>query len=77
MRLLTQAIMNELFEVLDEYPLSREAVTVPLVGVGEGDVRRLGNGKVEITLPEAGDLEPFLAALPQRLRQLGVEPEPF
>ena len=71
MRILEQATMQRLFAVTDEIPLDREEMTVPLAHEGEGDVRRLPNGKVEITLPDTDDLEPFLAALPERVRGLG------
>lgn len=72
MRVLTPQIMNQVFEVTDALELSREAIQVPLVLEGEGQVRRLKNGKIEITLPDTDDLGPFLAALPDRLRQLGA-----
>lgn len=71
MRVIDQQVMNALFEVTDEIPLSREEVEVPLVMEGEGKVRRTARGKLEITLPDADDLAPFLAALPERLRELG------
>jgi hypothetical protein len=70
MRLISQGVMNRLFEVTDEIPLDREAIQVPLVMEGEGKVARARNGRVEITLPDADDLGPFLAALPARLRDL-------
>ena len=70
MRVIDQRVMNRLFEVTDEIPLEREAIQVPLVMEGEGKIVRLTNGKLEITLPDADDLGPFLAALPERLRTL-------
>jgi hypothetical protein len=72
MRVLTPQIMNQLFEVTDALELSREAIQVPLVLEGEGKVQRLKSGKIEITLPDTEDLGPFLALLPDRLRQLGT-----
>lgn len=71
MRVLTPQIMNQLFEVTDALELSREAIQVPLVLEGEGKIQRLKNGKIEITLPDTDDLGPFLASLPERLRQAG------
>lgn len=72
MRVIDQQIMNRVFEVTDEIPLSREALQVPLLMQGEGKVERLKNGRFEITLPDTDDLAPFLAALPERLRALGA-----
>lgn len=71
MRVIDQKTMNRLFEVTDEIPLDREAIQVPLVMEGEGKVARTKNGKIEITLPDADDLGPFLESLPERLRELG------
>jgi hypothetical protein len=71
MRVVDQSIMNRLFEVTDEIDVDREAIQVPLVMEGEGRVARTKNGRIEITLPDADDLGPFLAALPERLRALG------
>jgi len=70
MRVIDQRTMNALFEVTDEIPLSREAIEVPLAMAGEGGVRRTARGKLEITLPDADDLGPFLARLPERIREL-------
>jgi hypothetical protein len=71
MRVIDQQIMNRLFEVTDEIPLDREALTVPLLMEGEGQVKKTSKGKIEITLPDTDDLGPFLAALPERIQALG------
>lgn len=70
MRILTPEHMNRLFEVTDALEVSREAIQVPLVLEGEGQVRRLKSGKIEVTLPDTDDLGPFLSSLPDRLRTL-------
>jgi hypothetical protein len=70
MRVIDQSIMNRLFEVTDEIPLDREAIEVPLVMQGEGKVARTKKGKIEITLPDTEDLGPFLAGLPERVREI-------
>lgn len=70
-RVIDQEIMNRLFEVTDEIPLDRERIQVPLAMEGDGDVRPLGGGRFEITLPDSDDLEPFLRSLPERLRRAG------
>jgi hypothetical protein len=75
MRVIDPQIMSRVFAVTDEMPLSREAVTVPLVMQGEGKVERLKNGRFEITLPDTDDLGPFLAGLAERLRAAGAVPQ--
>jgi hypothetical protein len=75
MRVIDPQIMNRVFEVTDEMPLSREAIQVPLVMQGEGKVERLKNGRFEITLPDTDDLGPFLAALAEQLKAAGAAPE--
>ncbi len=72
MRILDQQVMNRVFAVTDEIPLSRESVQVALVLEGEGTVERTAAGKLAITLPDTDDLEPFLAALDERVRALGL-----
>ena len=68
MRIVDQHVMNRLFEVTDEIPIDREAITVPLEMQGDGDIRHLSSGKIEIILPDVEDLTLFLAQLPGRLR---------
>lgn len=75
MRTIDQTVMQRLFAVTDEAGVDREGFQVPLLMEGEGAVARLANGRLEITLRDADDLSPFLAALPGRLRELGIEPE--
>jgi hypothetical protein len=70
MRVIDQSIMNRLFEVTDEIPLDREAIEVPLLMQGDGKVGRTQKGKIEITFPDTEDLGPFLAALPERVREV-------
>jgi hypothetical protein len=70
MRTLDQRIMNQVFAVTDELPLSREELQVALVLEGEGKVERTAAGKLAITLPDTDDLEPFLSRLADRVRAL-------
>jgi hypothetical protein len=70
MRIVDQQIMNQLFSITDEIPIDREALEVPLLMAGEGNVARTKKGRLEIILPDADDLGPFLASLPGRLRAL-------
>jgi hypothetical protein len=69
MRVIDQKIMNQLFEVTDELGIDREGFEVPLLMESEGKVARTKKGKIEITLPDTDDLGPFLASLPERLRE--------
>lgn len=76
MRAIDQNVMNRLFEVVDELGLSREAVEVPLLMIGDGEIRPLGPGRglsqrFEIELPDTDDLTPFLTDLPRALRRAG------
>lgn len=67
MRLLDQRSMQALFAVTDEIPLDREAIEVPLEMKDDGAVEARPGGKVRITLPDADDLGPFLATVPERV----------
>jgi hypothetical protein len=75
MRILDQQMMNQVFTVTDDLPVSREAVQVALVLEGEGAVVRTAAGKLSITLPDVADLAPFLATLGERARLLGAVQE--
>jgi hypothetical protein len=68
LRPLDQATMNLLYEATDALGLSREALRVALLRVGEGEVRRVRPGLYEITLPEQDDLAPFFSRLAGLLR---------
>lgn len=70
MRVIDQKVMNRVFDVTDELEIDRESITVPLVQEGEGTVGRNARGRIEIVLPDVDDLGPFLASLPERLREL-------
>jgi hypothetical protein len=72
MRILDQQMMNRVFAVTDELPVSRESLQVALLLEGAGKVERTAAGKLAITLPDSEDLEPFLSALGDRARALGV-----
>lgn len=73
LRALDQGAMDRLFEATDALGLSREALRVALIRVGDGEVRRVRPGLYEITLPQQDDLAPFLERLPERLRAADEE----
>jgi hypothetical protein len=66
------AEMNRIFEVTDRLAISREAIQVPLLPAGEGSVRRLPGGRIEIVLPADGTLDDWLPTLERRLREIGA-----
>jgi hypothetical protein len=63
----TLAEIERIFEVLDRIGISREAVVIPLRPVHPGGVRRLPNGKLEISVESDRPLEHWLPALERQL----------
>jgi hypothetical protein len=66
----TLPVIERIFEVLDRLSISREAVVIPLKPATPGGVRRLPNGKLEITVDAETPLDAWLPALEERLRAL-------
>lgn len=64
------AQIERIFEILDRLAISREAVVIPLRPQGAGGVRRLGNGKLEITVPADIPFEQWYASLEGALKHL-------
>lgn len=62
--------MGAVFEVTDALEISREKVEVPLLCDGDGSVRRLASGKLEITLPEDGDARAWMAGQHSRIEEV-------
>lgn len=60
--------MQRVFAVTDELGLSREAIKVPLA-MGQGTLRRLADGRIEIVIDPEPSLEQFFTQLPARLRE--------
>jgi len=54
--------MGAVFELTDELEIWREKIEVPLLCEGDGNLRRLDNGKLEITLPETEDPRAWIQA---------------
>lgn len=63
--------IEQILELTDRLEIHREAVAIPLARRDPGGVRRLANGKIEITVPAAGDFAEWLGGLESRLRELG------
>lgn len=59
--------MNAIFSVTDRLGLSREAIVVPLGPASPGRVRRLSNGKFEITVDADQPLDGWLKKMETEL----------
>jgi hypothetical protein len=64
------AQIERIFEILDRLSISREAVRIPLRPQGAGGVKRLSNGKLEITVPVDIPFEQWYASLESTIKQL-------
>jgi hypothetical protein len=62
--------IEEIFTVLERLGISREAVTIPLKKRDPGEVRVLGDERVEIVVPESTTVTAWLGILEARLREL-------
>jgi hypothetical protein len=56
--------IDAIFEVTDALGIHREALTIPLGPASPGRVRKLLNGKLEITVEAERPLEQWLKELP-------------
>jgi hypothetical protein len=61
------AEINRIFAVTDAMGIHREALVIPL-GTGRGRVRKLANGKLEITVDAETPLAEWLEGLPALIR---------
>jgi hypothetical protein len=61
------AEINRIFAVTDAMGIHREALVIPL-GTGKGRVRKLPNGKLEITVDAETPLAEWLEGLPALIR---------
>ena len=62
--------MNVIFGVTDRLDISREAIVVPLGPASPGRVRRLPNGKFEITVDADQPIEVWAETLEKELIRL-------
>ncbi|MET0851784.1 MAG: hypothetical protein ABW020_11680 [Candidatus Rokuibacteriota bacterium] len=59
--------INRIFEVIDGLGIHREQVVIPL-GTGQGRVRRLPSGKLEIIVDAETPFEQWVEGLPGLIR---------
>ena len=61
-------VIEQIFAVLDRLEISREAVVIPLKPAVPGGVTRLANGKLQIVVDGARELDDWLPELESLLR---------
>jgi hypothetical protein len=59
--------INKIFAVTDEMGIHRESLVIPL-GTGKGRVRKMLNGKLEITVDANTPFDEWLRDLPDLIR---------
>lgn len=59
--------INQIFAVTDGMGIHRESLVIPL-GTGKGRVRKLLNGKLEITVDAETPLDEWLKGLPELIQ---------
>ena len=59
--------INNIFTVLDAMGIHREHVVIPL-GTGQGRVRRMPSGKLEIIVDATTPIDEWLKGLPELIR---------
>ena len=69
LKAVTLAEIERIFEILDRFGISREAVVIPLKPAHPGAIRTLPNGKVEITVESETPLVDWLPELERMLRE--------
>lgn len=67
--------MMLIYEVTDRFEIDRESISVPLEKEGTGDVVRLSDGGIEITVPATIATREWLPALQAELERLGFQLE--
>ena len=60
--------ISQILEVTDLLGLNREWVEIPLSPTSPGAVRRLSNGKLEITVDAEQPFEDWLGSLPKHIQ---------
>lgn len=66
----TLPVIERIFEILDRLGISREAVVIPLKPAVPGGVTRMRNGKFQIVVDGAAELDDWLPECERLLREL-------
>jgi hypothetical protein len=64
LEVVTMKEIDAIFEVTDELGVHRESLVIPLGPLSPGRVRRLPNGKLEITVDADRPIEDWVKELP-------------
>jgi len=74
---ISQSDMEAVFAVTDELGIHRESITVPLAKRDPGEVKDLGAGQLQITVPETTPAADWsVGVLRDELAKLGYEELP-
>jgi|GEM_PF-1456585 len=65
--------MRSVFGVTDSLEISREKIEVPLLKQGQGTLRRLSNGKLEITLPSGQDARQWMVEMEKKISDIASD----
>ncbi len=71
LEVVTMREIDAIFAVTDALGIHREALVIPLGPAAPGRVRRLPNGKLEITVEAARPLDEWLRNLPSLIKAAG------
>lgn len=66
--------ISEILEITDGLGLNREWVEIPLSPEGEGTVRKLPNGKLEIVVAADQPFDQWLASLSDAIKRTQASP---
>jgi hypothetical protein len=69
LEIVTMKEIEQIFAVTDALGIHREALVIPLGPASPGRVRRLPNGKLEITVDAEVPVEEWVKRLPELIRQ--------
>lgn len=69
LEIVTMKEIEQIFAVTDALGIHREALVIPLGPATPGHVRRLPNGKLEITVDAEVPIEEWVKQLPELIRQ--------
>ncbi|MBI4609032.1 MAG: hypothetical protein HY726_08490 [Candidatus Rokubacteria bacterium] len=69
LEIVTMKEIERIFAVTDALGIHREALVIPLGPASPGRVRRLPNGKIEITVDAEVPIEEWVQRLPELIRQ--------